>query len=86
MLYPYFVTTCRMFIFGRRRTRLTVTRGNSPRSHAAYSFTNFCISGYSSPVFTNTRFSSHGGVLKLAKYRAARYASTVLSFPPEQLT
>ena len=86
MLYPYFVTTCRMFIWGRSRTRFTVICGNSLRSHAAYSLTNRCISGYSSPVFTNTKFNSHGGVLKLDRYHAARYASTVLSLPPEKLT
>lgn len=41
MLYPYFVTTCRMFIFGRSRVRLIVKRGNFFRSQSVYSFTNF---------------------------------------------
>ena len=63
-----------------------VMRGNSLRSQSAYSLTNFCISGYSNPVFTNTKFRSHRGVLNIDRYRAARYASTVLSFPPEKLT
>ena len=63
--YPFSVSTCLNVFLGCT----TLTFGND--------IANFCISGYSSPVFTNT--ASISGYISRAICN-----STVLSLPPEK--